>query len=101
MAEDLSKKFYVHNFGTWKAAVNAKRFSDKKLEVKVIERGIILPLRRINSKEEYEGGVCDNDFNFVAGYYRREPEEMIRGGHLLLRFPILSTEKNSSNLMKM
>ena len=80
MAEDLSKKFYVHNFGTWKAAVNAKRFSDKKLEVKVIERGIILPLRRINSKEEYEGGVCDNDFNFVAGFSRHEPELKLRGG---------------------
>ena len=43
MAEDLSKKLYVENFDSWKKTILRKRFVDDELEVKVIERGIILP----------------------------------------------------------
>ena len=71
MAEDLTKRLYVKNVDEWKAELSKKRFSDRELEVKVVERGIILPPRRIDGK--YKGGVCDSDFNFVAGYTMKDP----------------------------
>ena len=83
MAEDLSKRFYVQNVNDWKRILNTKNFSDKELEVKIIKRGIILPTRlseNPKSSEEYEGGVCDNDFNFVAGFSRIDPQEKQNGG---------------------
>ena len=73
MAENLSKKLYVKNAEDWQKELLRKRFSDKDLEVKVVERGIILPTRGVEGEKNfYEGGVCDNDFNFVAGYFRKE-----------------------------
>ena len=71
MAEDLSKKLYVSNIGGWKDKLSKKRLSNRKLEVKVIDRGIILPARYVSGTRE--GGVCDSEFNFVAGYFRTEP----------------------------
>lgn len=71
MAKDLTKRLYVQNVEEWISELSKNRFSDKELEVKVIERGIFLPARE--SEVGYEGGVCDNDFNFVAGYTRRVP----------------------------
>ena len=68
MAEDLSKKLYVENFDSWKKTILRKRFVDDELEVKVIEHGIVLPTRKINTSNA--GGVCDNNFNFVAGFSR-------------------------------
>ena len=70
MAEDLSKKLYVENFDSWKKTILRKRFVDDELEVKVIERGIILPTRNIRFGV-FEGGVCDENLNFVAGNYRK------------------------------
>ena len=68
MAE--TKRLYVQNVDAWQRELSKKRFSDRKLEVKVIEQGIVLPARPANGA--YEGGVCDKDFNFVAGVYRIE-----------------------------
>ncbi len=59
---------YVEKPELWKKNFATKRFSDDKLEVKVIEHGIVLPARKI--EVGYAGGVCDNDFNFIAGYTR-------------------------------
>ena len=81
----MEKRLYVQNVDSWKKVISAKGFSDRKLEVKVIERGIILPSRPLSSTRfSYEGGVCDNDFNFVAGFSRKSPDEMILGGGLVL-----------------
>ena len=80
MAEDLTKRFYVENPKEWEKILSQKIFMDKKLEVKVIEHGIVLPARALNNgKFEYAGGVCDNDFNFVAGF-SRSIDKIIRGG---------------------
>ena len=54
MAEDLTRRLYVENIKPWEKALSANRFSDRKLEVKVIERGIILPARSIDAT--YRGG---------------------------------------------
>ncbi|MBR4904987.1 MAG: DUF563 domain-containing protein [Selenomonadaceae bacterium] len=81
MAEDLTKRFYVENPKEWEKILSKKIFMDKKLEVKVIEHGIVLPARDLkNGKFEYTGGVCDNDFNFVAGFSRKSPNGIVKGG---------------------
>ena len=68
MAEDSTKRLYVENVDAWKNQLSKKRFQDRKLEVKVVEQGIVLPARRLPVPAlEYEGGVCDKDFNFIAG----------------------------------
>jgi len=85
MAENLSKRFYVENVTEWENCLKKKVFLDRKLEAKVIENGIILPARLLpspNPLEEYAGGVCDNDFNFIAGFSRMDPhEEQLGGGY--------------------
>jgi len=81
MAEDLSKKFYVWNYDEWRAnLLKCKKFSNSELEIKVIRNGIILPARNIPNTEKYKGGVCDDEFNFVAGFTRRDPREETMGG---------------------
>ena len=69
MADDLSRRLYVANVGKWKEFLNRKRASDAELEIKIIEHGIILPTRK-DKDNVRRGGVCDSDFNFVAGYKR-------------------------------
>ena len=76
MLEDLSKRLYVENAEAWKEALIQKRFVDVELEVKVVERGIILPSRKIKFGT-FQGGVCDENLNFVAGNKRKYAE---RGG---------------------
>lgn len=68
MAEDLSKRLYVKEREAWEAAIRYKRFSNRELEVQVLENGIVLPARRMEGA--WKGGVCDSDFNFVAGFSR-------------------------------
>ena len=83
MTEDLTKRFYVENPDSGKKPLSPKKFSDKQLEVKVVEHGIVLPARFLpapNPGEKYEGGVCDNYFNFVAGFSRKDPAEKNFGG---------------------
>lgn len=70
MAKDLTKRLYVENVERWSKEINKKRFFDGALEVKVIERGIILPARRVEFGI-FQGGVCDKDLNFVAGNLRK------------------------------
>ena len=85
MAEDLSKKLYVQDVAAWEKGFSRKRFCDDKIKVQVIERGIVLPARHID--EEWKGGVCDNDFNFIAGYTRTyangSAQRTTRGGVVL------------------
>ena len=69
MANDLTKRLYVGNVEVWESDLSKKRFSDAVPDVKIVERGIILPARRIDNV--YRGGVCDDDFNFVAGYSQK------------------------------
>ena len=70
MAEDSIKRLYVQNVDAWEKKLATGRFSDRELGIKVVEHAIILPGRKAE-EVGYAGGVCDNDFNFVAGYTRR------------------------------
>ena len=67
----MTKRLYVENVDEWENALTYKRFFDRLPEIKFVERGIILPARKIG--ESYKGGVCDENFNFVAGFTREDP----------------------------
>lgn len=67
MTDDISKGLYVQNVDDWKKDF-VKRFSDTELKVNIVERGIILPARKIGGT--WKGGVCDSDLNFVSGFSR-------------------------------
>ena len=72
---NLSGRLYVPNIDHWKQICTKKYFSERPLEVKTVEGGIILPARPIDEKDGYHcrGGVCDRDLNFVAGYNNLPP----------------------------
>ncbi len=107
MPESSSRRFYVGNRAEWEKISSGKNLLDKELRVKVIERGIVLPARPLsvpNPVEAFEGGVCDKDFNFVAGFSRTDADKIIRGGvyyGLALNRRIKSTEKKLLSSMKM
>lgn len=78
MTKDLTAGLYVQNVKAVKKKFLRKRLSDRTLEVKVIENGMVLPARIIDGM--WKGGVCDKDFNFVAGNIRTEPPKKTTGG---------------------
>jgi len=65
---DKSRRFYFNRREDWEPAAKKKYFSDRQLKVEVVENGIVLPAKTIDG--ERRGGVCDENFNFVAGYTR-------------------------------
>lgn len=82
MEKDLFGKFYLQNPDDWKYFFSKKRFSERKLAVKVVEHGIVLPARQI--PRGWAGGVCDNDFNFIAGF-SKNMNDMARGVRICYR----------------
>ena len=76
MEKDLSKRFYFERRECYEPILLRNHFDDRELEVRVVENGIILPARIIdgdNKENGFKGGVCDENFNFVAGYTRQDP----------------------------
>ena len=68
--EELKGRIFTASNEQWiKAAVKDYR-SKGEAAVQTVERGIILPLKRIAGTEAYAGGVCDARFKFVAGLRR-------------------------------
>jgi len=89
LERDLNRRFYFNNREDWEPTANKKHFSDRQLKVEVVENGIVLPARL--KGEEWEGAVCDKDFNFVAGYSRTETGEKKRsalGFELLMSYTV-------------
>ena len=70
--DELKKRLYVSNFDEWQTDCQIKFFSDRELTVKTVKSGLILPpvLKKAGKYNEYSGGVCDEYFNFVDGFYR-------------------------------
>ena len=66
----MIKRLYVPNPDDWTKFCDQKYFSDRTVEVKTLERGIILPTRHKDggSALKFYGGVCDRNQKFVAGY---------------------------------
>lgn len=70
MSKSFTGRLYIENFKVWENELSKKRFSDKELKIRVVEDGIALPARNLpapNPLSAAEGGICDKDFNFVAG----------------------------------
>ena len=67
----MTKRLYVENPEDWKKHLLKERIFDAKLEVEVVERGVVLPSRVVGFGI-YTGGVCDENLNFVAGYWRKK-----------------------------
>ena len=61
MTQDFEKRLYVQNVDQWNRKLNKERFSDRKLDVKIINHGIVLPARKM--EVGYAGGVCDNNLS--------------------------------------
>ena len=66
--------FYVRNAPLYAVYYNKTYLNNKQLDVTIIEKGIVLPLRLDNESGiwgNYKGGVVDENYNFVAGIERR------------------------------
>lgn len=50
----------------WRPQFERTGFSNRKLDVKEVENGIILPNKPINGY--VYGGVCDENFNYISGH---------------------------------
>lgn len=71
---DNSKELYGINLPEVEKQIGKSYIDDSLLGCKIVNNGIILPLRKTEipaRNEIYEGGVCDNKFQFIAGYQRR------------------------------
>ena len=68
---ELNKRLYIPNVEPYKAILTKKYFSARALEVRTIERGILLPARPKNGVPfslRCNGGVFDADLNFIDGH---------------------------------
>lgn len=69
-----TKHFYVRNLEQWLEVANKKYRSSSELSVIQQNNGIILPPRKTHGNGLYAGGVCDPQFNFLAGFFRNDRE---------------------------
>lgn len=75
---EFKKKLYAINLPKFEKQISKSYINNKVLECKTVENGIILPLRKTeipSTDAVYEGGVCDESFNFIAGYKRMNNEQ--------------------------
>lgn len=68
--------FFVYDNSTLKKTVNKEMVFTDELKVTEVENGCILPLRIRKDATSFgvsvfEGGVCDENLNFVAGHVRK------------------------------
>ena len=68
--KELERRIFAANKEEWIDAALRDYRSNEEARVQAVERGIILPLKRIAGTESYAGGVCDEGGGFVAGVRR-------------------------------
>lgn len=72
-------KFYTEYAEKWEKALATSGILEKELEAPEYENAILLPLRKRKDSPAaapngyHEGGVCDKDYNFLAGLERKYP----------------------------
>ena len=74
--KELEGRIFAANKEAWIEAALKDYRSNEEAQVQTVEMGIILPLKRIAGTDSYAGGVCDEGFNFVAGF-RRDSENQV------------------------
>ncbi|MBR1729793.1 MAG: glycosyltransferase family 61 protein [Selenomonadaceae bacterium] len=62
----------MSNYDQWSDLVNKKFLSERKLNVQIIENGIILPAKDLG-RAVYGGGVFSKEGEFIAGFFRKKP----------------------------
>ena len=62
---ELRRRLFVPNFDYWERLFSKKYFSDRTVEVKTIDNGMIIPPPE--RTDQLGGGVFDQNFKFVAG----------------------------------
>lgn len=62
---ELRRRLYVPNFEHWQQICTKKYFSERALEVRTVENGIIIPPPE--RTDQLGGGVFDRNFKLVAG----------------------------------
>lgn len=50
----------------WRSLVRRKYFSNHKLNVKEVDNGVVLPIKKINGKSH--GGACSEDYKLISGH---------------------------------
>ena len=68
--EELEGRIFAPNKAEWVEAALKDYRSKEESAVRAVERGMLLPLKKISGAPFYEGGVCDARFRFVAGFRR-------------------------------
>ena len=69
----FKKKLYAINLPKFEKQASKSYLKSESLGSVTIDNGIILPLRKTDIPALdaiYEGGVCDEDFKFIAGHIR-------------------------------
>ena len=66
------KRLYINHKNGWDGVIKTDFLDTKELFVKELENATVLPLRVYYDKWDtfYEGGVVDENFNFLAGLER-------------------------------
>lgn len=67
--EPIKQRLFVRNQAEWEKLCSQNYHSDRKLTVTTVKNAIILP-PKILSTGAYSGGVCDSNFQFLAGLLR-------------------------------
>lgn len=67
--EPIKQRLFVRNQAEWEKLCSQNYHSDRKLTVTTVKNAIILP-PKILSTSAYSGGVCDSNFQFLAGLLR-------------------------------
>ena len=93
-----NRRFYVDNLREWNELASKSYFSDRALEVQEVKNAIILPPRYKGADGECEGGVCDEQFHFIAGLNRNAPDHpggwfSVWGSYTLPQQEILQSEE--------
>ena len=66
MDDKQMRRLYVPNYDHWRRLFSKKYYSERALEVRTVEDGIIVP--PLERSDQLGGGIFDRDLKFVAGY---------------------------------
>ncbi len=81
------KRIYAANEEQWREICGKSWYRDKTLRVDEVGKGIVLPSVSLDGTGKYSGGVCTENFDFVAGLLRSSDDPSIRPGQYGINTP--------------
>lgn len=76
----VEDRLFVRDIDGWSRLCSRDYHSEHQLKVFEIENGLILPARK-HTSITYEGGVCTEDFKFIAGFLRNGKTDLAHPGY--------------------